>query len=635
MLASPIRGSIFLRSFKDERRRPHAVFDVCVPIAKGAKKNRIMALLLTSSPGGVRGPPSILVTTPERSNEASIKYDAECDTALFSIKDVWGVFTNGEPMSPRPILREKSAKRLKRTQIEPGPAMFQLEIVLRPQKGVAILVTDASSRNIREFASALEYYRKKFNIVDEGDEGDYTLTPKLHRLLAASLDGNSDCDSDSGDSERPPHHTFAIPYVVLKRQRDAFELVDRYGEKHRGRAPLRVFSLEVGNDSSRKFIATSEEAMFQRILALAPSQRHYYEIIRESYPCRLFFDLEFNTASNPDADGPRMVECLIVKVRERLKLKYDLDVEARDFIELESSSVDVALNKKFSRHVVVHIRVKSVEKLFKDTTEMGRFVSEIVREDAGGKRELVLQDGTCFVDMSVYSRNRAFRMYLCSKRGKKGALLLAAESNPFQPVDCSTWHGERQFFSDTLVCPSRVWSSSFSSSNDGDHKDSSKSRHLLECAETSDAHSSSAPSSSRSISRAVSRRSSSGADVPREIVSVAIKFFESQVLTHWGPRKSGYVRSVTSYQQNDPLYPLTCRMPTFLVFDILGNRYCENIKREHKSNHISITFIVHRGVWFQRCHDYDCRHFRSRERSVPFEVVEATIESLLGLYCGC
>ncbi len=42
-------------------------------------------------------------------------------------------------------------------------------------------------------------------------------------------------------------------------------------------------------------------------------------------------------------------------------------------------------------------------------------ILRIMLQDAAGAR-------TCFVDTSVYSRNRAFRLYLSSKAGKKAVL---------------------------------------------------------------------------------------------------------------------------------------------------------------------------------------------------------------------
>ena len=123
---------------------------------------------------------------------------------------------------------------------------------------------------------------------------------------------------------------------------------------------------------------------------------------------------------------------------------------------------------------------------------------------------------------------------------------------------------------------------------------------------------------------------------PQEIsissIPEALEFVNS-LLKSWGKNsRSSYVRLVTAQQARDPLYPVTMSgVPTILTFEIIGNRYCANIGRQHRSNHISFVLCVHRGVWYQRCHDFDCRHFRSRETEIPFDVVESTLVLLMSL----
>ena len=121
-------------------------------------------------------------------------------------------------------------------------------------------------------------------------------------------------------------------------------------------------------------------------------------------------------------------------------------------------------------------------------------------------------------------------------------------------------------------------------------------------------------------------------EIPVSSIPEALDFVDS-LLKSWGKVKSSsYVRLVTAQQVRDPLYPITMSgVPTILTFEIIGNRFCANIGRQHRSNHISFVLCVHRGVWYQRCHDYDCRHFRSRETEIPFDVVEATLVRLMSL----
>jgi len=52
-------------------------------------------------------------------------------------------------------------------------------------------------------------------------------------------------------------------------------------------------------------------------------------------------------------------------------------------------------------------------------------------------------------------------------------------------------------------------------------------------------------------------------------------------------------------------------------YQIVNNRYCENINRPHKSNHIAYEVNLSRGVVHQFCWDPDCSGFKSRPVTVP------------------
>ena len=70
---------------------------------------------------------------------------------------------------------------------------------------------------------------------------------------------------------------------------------------------------------------------------------------------------------------------------------------------------------KFSRHLVVHL---PNDAMFRNTSHAGSFVSDFLacHETMFWVRSSRDDHTVRFVDESVYSRNRAFRMFLCSKR---------------------------------------------------------------------------------------------------------------------------------------------------------------------------------------------------------------------------
>lgn len=96
--------------------------------------------------------------------------------------------------------------------------------------------------------------------------------------------------------------------------------------------------------------------------------------------CRLYFDLEYKTGLNPEADGDAMVEVFKEVVLEFLASRYKgLVVRQHHVIDLESSTAT-----KFSRHLVVH----TPDAAFENVHHVGAFVAalrdEIVSRAAGG-----------------------------------------------------------------------------------------------------------------------------------------------------------------------------------------------------------------------------------------------------------
>ena len=90
---------------------------------------------------------------------------------------------------------------------------------------------------------------------------------------------------------------------------------------------------------------------FQKILNTPSESRHYYEIVQENRPCNFYLDLEFQYAFNADIRKPyRIVNLLIEVIRRVIKYIYNIEIEDRDILELESSS-----DTKFSRHIHINL----------------------------------------------------------------------------------------------------------------------------------------------------------------------------------------------------------------------------------------------------------------------------------------
>ena len=182
---------------------------------------------------------------------------------------------------------------------------------------------------------------------------------------------------------------------------------------------LSVFSMEVARGGERRFLVCSKETFwtfYKRCLS-----KHYYEVIPKHKRCKLYFDLEFVKLFNPEKDGLQMTERLVQMVNTRLQQHFSCHSYTEDVLVLESSN-----EKKFSIHLIFCSAV------FHNNGACGTFVRRFLRDlSEEEKRYFQVKDSdtldsvTSFIDCSVYSKNRNFRLYLSRKFGKKAALELS------------------------------------------------------------------------------------------------------------------------------------------------------------------------------------------------------------------
>lgn len=71
----------------------------------------------------------------------------------------------------------------------------------------------------------------------------------------------------------------------------------------RGVLQRRIFSSERGPEGKRVFIATTLKGFWNRYRDMLPRHRHCYEIIRQGYPCHLYFGA---LAASPCLPNPCM-----------------------------------------------------------------------------------------------------------------------------------------------------------------------------------------------------------------------------------------------------------------------------------------------------------------------------------------
>lgn len=354
-------------------------------------------------------------------------------------------------------------------------------------------------------------------------------------------------------------------------QRDAFEYCDaRPGQR------LRVWAYEIDTGGRRRFIAASYIAFwrsYSRVLRVPSRQAHFYEVIREAFAAKLYLDLEFLRAYNPDVHCEKMVESLIDACQRMAGARQ----QAASVVVLDSTT-----ERKFSRHLIFQ------DIAFCDNVQMGDFMSRVVEDVRQRDESLIMvksEDGkrVPFVDLGVYTKNRCFRLAGSSKFGKTARLLqLGANQDPssvskmefLRSLVCNVKHGVK-LLGETGRRAERV---GFKRVRGGD--------------------------------------SGHGEDGSTWISSVVTSNERSPFT-----RLDEYVQSVVS-RDGGGIYSVTVLGESeTVVYAIKGGyKFCSNIGRHHKSNNVMLIADLSARRMYQKCFDPDCRGFRSAAWVLPSEV---------------
>lgn len=340
-------------------------------------------------------------------------------------------------------------------------------------------------------------------------------------------------------------------------------------EKAANHSHFRVFSFEIASDGRRHFLAGPATTVFWKIKRLKAHKRHWYEVIGQGCPCKLYFDIEFYRDKNPGRDGSQILAQFKDKLIAYIRLRLGLILELRDILDLESST-----ESKFSRHIVVNL---PGERLFENNLHVGVFVREFMSSLTQEERRVFTfwdkqaEKEELFIDFSVYSKNRNFRTYLSSKFGRKQSLTLS-EASKMQHSELS----EKDVFLKSLI----TWIE-----NPG-------SDHIKI---PGVAHVGSTPSD-----YSVPVCSKSAVQTSQRSLFPEVDQFIEVLIKPGSIRKIEWKPSLMT-----------------LEYEIQGYRYCYNVQRWHRSNNIRYIVLLNQGVYFQMCHDPDCQDFKSEDMKLP------------------
>ncbi|KAJ0967846.1 hypothetical protein J5N97_024763 [Dioscorea zingiberensis] len=386
-------------------------------------------------------------------------------------------------------------------------------------------------------------------------------------------------------------------WATFPRQEEAI----RFSRAH---TQVKIFCYQDHLSSQRRYLVSTYDEFWRRYTVMDPKLRHHYEVIQEGLPCHLYFDLEFDKKVNPGRNVDEMVDILISFTLSTLFNKYCIQGSEDWVLELDSST-----EEKFSRHLIVRIPNTA----FKDNSHVGVFISEVCANisslrgnDPQVDKLYIKKDSSCtssetqlFLDSAVYTRNRCFRLVLSSKAGKKSFLL------PTKRFKCKGL-SQKQLFMDSLICKVDV--------------DCNK---LLVCKMDLDCMKMLTFESEVHDQNLYVRKEFSRHDGPVTYFSgkapfPALDVFIESIASVGNI--SGKIRSWYWFSAHN-----------LMIYNMSRSRYCENIGREHKSNHVMYIVDFRIAGYYQKCYDPDCRGYRSPLRPLPSDVMLSTMGILKSL----
>jgi hypothetical protein len=365
---------------------------------------------------------------------------------------------------------------------------------------------------------------------------------------------------------------------IFKKQQDVLDFVAG------SNLELLPFTYQNG-DGNRLFVAAHPKNFWYKDEQKKPEERHSYEIIQERRACKLYFDLEFEPHANKNHRGDRMVSTFIVLVCTALQSKYGIKCGCNDVLILDSSS-----STKFSCHLIFPNVV------FENNIHVGYFVKHLCNEirlvGIASNLSLLKNVQSCeeinelsvldaknrrkfFCDEAVYTKNRHFRLYKSSKFGKNVPLKVS-ELNQLEI--CETESRELNTFLCSLIT----------------YCSQTARRLIYEC----DFADKLTPVSISPSAIRPNRKNCEAASNPFVEIDRCV---------------SDIVRPGSIYRSR--YYP----EKRVLVYDIVGNRYCGNIGRQHKSNNVKYIVDVNTLSYYQKCYDPDCADFKSTSRKLPVD----------------
>lgn len=353
---------------------------------------------------------------------------------------------------------------------------------------------------------------------------------------------------------------------------------------------LKLFAQQYETGPAMRFVVASYDDFWRVYQYKEPSEKRFYEVIEECSPCKVYFDLEFDYKYNPHLKGKEdaLMVTFVEFVIKDLKERFEIEVGFDDIVDLQSldpSIEEKTVTGKFSRHVVINLPGPAA---FEDNQMLGEYITTLEHKMRQQRKVSSAIDSlfchsessiegndetrSIFIDMSVYTKNRLFRLYLSSKSQKQRFLIPSTTfADRQREMDL---FDDRSMFFKSLVC-------------------NVKPKIILKFKCPSEVL------PSRPISQSARKRNG----IP-----------ETPTATSPFPLIDEFVWSLIPFARKRSC---VFRQSSMTILYFGGTRFCDRIGRNHKSNHVFYVADVKERIVYQKCTDLDCKGFRSVSTPLP------------------
>ena len=288
-------------------------------------------------------------------------------------------------------------------------------------------------------------------------------------------------------------------------------------------------------------------------------------------PTKLYFDIEFDVKNNHEKNSKSVINKIIDIFLDSSKKQFGIDCCSDDVIVLDSSN-----HVKVSFHLIFKTVIFDNNKTCKDFVDL--VLENLSTEDfmllsafdSKSKSKLI-------IDLSVYNKNQNFRLILSSKFGKNCPLTLVDKNLN----DVNVFN--KQIFLDTLICDQDLVVNTFDQTKTPVNNELFSVSSMptvkphLPCCEKNN------------LINKVSSKYPSIDNIVRSQIG------------------GGKIRKIKMYENKG-----TTNKP-ILIYEIAGYHFCDNVKRNHRSNNIYFIADVCRMCIYQKCHDPICEGFRGQD----------------------